>query len=210
LRNVGENSKVLVSVSLGFSPLEFLRSVSLAHGDPLLHRAILTVHEATPVKLALAQFRSSLPYHVVTPTAAQISASVTAGARLVASATGGAGDVDRRIPLAEVRRFLIVEELLGQVPGFPLTTGNAVFAILSLLPPLLGSPATRSFDSVQRCHVAQIALRYQHGVPETVLQRLADYPEVRCDLPAGLQFARAGHAMALAAYLHVTRHRLQL
>lgn len=95
----------MVSVSLGFPYSRRLipRNVSFAHGDPLLHRAILTVHEAAPVKLALAQFRSSLPYHVVTPAATQTGASVTAGAGLVASATGGAGDVDRRIPLAKVR-----------------------------------------------------------------------------------------------------------
>lgn len=179
--------------------------VLFANRDPLLHRAILTLDEAAPVKLALASLRSSLSYHVVTPAAAQTRASITAGAGLVAPATGGSGDVGRRVPFAKVGRFLVVEELLSEIPGFFPAAGNAVIATLLLSLPI--GPSSTQFS--RRRHAAQIALRHQDGVPITFFQGLADHPEVRCDPPAGLQLARAGHPVALAAYLHVARYCLQ-
>lgn len=192
------------SVSVFDFRLPFPPYVLFANRDPFLHRAILTLHEAAPVKFALAPLRSTLSYHVVAPAAAQTGASVTAGAGLVAPATGGAGDIGRRVPFAKVGRFLIVEELLSEIPGFP----PAAVAMLPL-PLSIGPPPTRSSNSDRRRHAAQIALCHQHGAPETFLQSLADHPEVRCDPPAGLQFARAGHAVALAAHLHVARYCLQ-
>lgn len=156
------------------------------------------------MKFAIAQLRSSLSYHVVASAAAQAGASVTAGAGLVAFATGGASDVDRRIPFAKVGRFLIVEELFGEIPALPPAAVTMFPLSLSIRP-----PPTRPPNSDRRCHAAQIALRHQHGAPETFFQGLADHSEVRRDSPAGLQLARTGHAVALAAYLHVARYCLQ-
>jgi len=163
----------------------------------------LTLYHAAPAKFAMTQLRSSLSYHVVASAAAQTGASVTGGAGLVALATCGARDVGRRVPFAKVGRFLIVKELFREIPGLP---PAAVMLPLSLP---IRPPPTRSSNSDRRCHASQIALRHQHGAPETFFQDLADYPEVRRDLPAGLQLARAGHAVALAAYLHVARYCLQ-
>lgn len=96
---------------------------SLADRDPLLHRAVLTLHEAAPVKLAAAPLGPSLPYYVVTPAAAQVGTAVAAGAGLVTPATDGAGYVGCRVPFAEVGRLLVIVELLLEVPRLPLTTG---------------------------------------------------------------------------------------
>lgn len=176
--------------------------LSLANRDPLFHRAVLALHEAAPVELASAPLGPPLAHDVVAPAAAEAGAAVPGGAGLVAPPSRGAGDVDRRVLLAEVGRLLVVIELPRQVPQLPLAAGPAVL-LLPLLP-------ARAADPVRGYHGAQVALRDQHGVPEPVLQALADHPKVRDDLPAGLQLARPGHAVALAAHLHVARQRLQL
>lgn len=174
------------------------------------------------MELASAPIHSPFSHQVVTPAAAQIATSVGPVASLVTQPTGSTDDVDLGIPLAESGRFLIVVELLAQVllckifikKVFLLSAAGNVVALfpqlvplplLDLLTPSDGSPD----DLVRRRHVAQIALHHQHGALEAVLQRLADYPEIRRGLPTGLELARAGHAVTLAAYLHVVRQYLQ-
>lgn len=128
------------------------------------------------MKLASAPLRSPLSYHVVASAAAEIGASIPAGAGFVAFTTSGAGDVERRVPLAEVRRFLIVVELFRTIPRFFFEIVLVMFLLLLL-----------STNFSRWRHVAQITLRYQHCIPETLPQDLADYPEVRDDFPAGFQ-----------------------
>lgn len=188
---------------------------SFANGDPFLHRTVLALHEATPVELASAHFDATLPDHVVTSAAAQTAASVPARAGLVAPPTRGAGDVRARIPLAEVGRLLVVEELFSEVSGSPLpapasrVSSGSSSAMFPLSLPL-GPPPPRSPHSGQRCHAAQVALRHQHRVSKPILERFPDYPEVRRHLPACLELAGTRHTVTLAAHLHVARHSLKI
>lgn len=189
---------------------------SLANGDPFFHGAVLTLHEATPVKLASTHLDVPLPDHVVASPAAQAAASVTAGAGLVAPTTRGAGDVRGRVPLAKVGRLLIVEELLGEISGAPLAstatsipTGGSSSAMFPL-PLSVGPSSSRAPHSGQRGDAAQVALRDQHGVPKAILERFPNYSEVRRHFPAGLELAGTRHTVALAAHLHVARHCLKI
>lgn len=91
---------------------EFRSSIeqgSLANRDPFFDGTVLTLHEATPVKLASAFFDASLSHDVVTSAATQAAASVSTGTGLVAGPTCGAWDVRAWIPLAKVWRLLVVK-----------------------------------------------------------------------------------------------------
>lgn len=59
------------------------------------------------------------------------------------------------------------------------------------------------FQDDNRLAIAQIRLIHENGLAELMLQHLAHNVEVGGGLPAGLQLTAAGHAMALAAELHV-------
>jgi hypothetical protein len=196
---------------------------SLAHGDPLLDGAVLALDEAAPVELAAAPFGPALAHDVVATSAAEGSASVAPRARPVAPAPGGAGDVRLGVALAKVGRLLEEEELAREVldlaalaPG-PAASREArgavpVLPLALLLAPVMlrAVPPPEAAHPVQRRHVPEVALGDGHRVPEAVLQGTPDYAEVRHNLPAGLELARARHAVALAAHLHVARHRLQV
>lgn len=85
------------------------------NSDPLLHRASLTLHSATPAELAVAPLRPPVPLQVVAASAAQRATVVRGGAGPVALPADGARHVQGRITLAEVRRALIVEEVERQL-----------------------------------------------------------------------------------------------
>lgn len=125
-------ASIFVSLRLPSFRHSFPYSILFANRDPLLHCAILTLYEAAPVKLAFAPVCSPLSYHVVAPAAAQIGASIPAGAGLVASATSGAADVERRVLLAKVRRFLVEEELFREILD-PLLAAATLLLFLFLL-----------------------------------------------------------------------------
>lgn len=85
------------------------------------------------MKLAFAPFCSPVSYHVVASAAAQIGASISAGAGLVASAANGAGDVECQVLLAKVRRFLVVVELSGQISDLFLAPAIAMLLLFLFL-----------------------------------------------------------------------------
>lgn len=182
---------------------------SLANSDPLFHSAVLALHDATPMKLAFAPLDPSLPHHVVTPSAAQVAAPVPTGAGLVASTPRGPRDVRARISLAKVWRFLVIKQLLGEISGPPLTPVPARPTAMFPLPLPIRPPPPRSSHSGQRGHAAQVALRHQHSVSKSVLERLPDYSEIRRHFPASLELAGTRHTVALASHLHVAGHRLK-
>lgn len=134
---------------------------SLANGDPLLDGAVLALHVAAPVKLAPASLGASLPDDVVASPAAQRRATVARLAGFVAPATGGAGYVHGQVPLAEVWRFLVVEELLGQIPRLLFPIERLVVVAMLPLPLAIQrpTPSIRAIPRLRR-HVAQIALRH--------------------------------------------------
>lgn len=105
------------------------------------------------MKLALAPLCAPLSHYVVTSATAETGASVAARASLVAPATGGSGDVYRGVALAKVGRFLVIEELLGEVAWFLLPAGGHVAAML-LLPLSVGPPATITAGLGRRRHAA--------------------------------------------------------
>ena len=82
---------------------------SLANSDPLFHSAVLTLHDATPMKLAFAPLDPSLSHHVVTSSATQVAAPVPTGAGLVAPTSRCSRDVRAWISLAKIRRFLVIK-----------------------------------------------------------------------------------------------------
>lgn len=120
---------------------------SLANSDPLLHGTVLTLHEATPMKLASASFDASLSHDVVTSVAAEATASVSAGTGLVASPTGGPWNVRARVPLAEIRRLLVVKQLLGEISRSSFasaTVSAAAAAAVFPLPLAIRPPPSRA------------------------------------------------------------------
>lgn len=150
---------------------------SLANGDPLLDGAVLALHVATPVKLAAAPLGASLPDDVVPSPAAERRATVARLAGLVAPATGRPWYVNGQVPLAEVGRFLVVEELLGQVPRLlVLPVQRLVVVVVAMLPLSLAiqraTPSIRAITRLRR-HVAQITLRHKDCTPEAVLESFA-------------------------------------
>lgn len=182
----------------------FSHCPSLADRDPFLDGAVLTLNHAAPVEFAEAALGPAQPHDVVAAAAAEGGAAVAARARAVALAARGPGYVHEGVALAEVGRLLVVEELLGEVAGLAL----ALAAVLALAGALGASPASAPAAVLGR-DAAEVALRDEDRVPEAVLEALADYPQVRGDLPAGLEAARAGHAVALAAFLHVAGDGLE-
>lgn len=133
---------------------ESFRICSLANGDPLFYRAILTLHVATPVKFASAHLDASLSDHVVPSAAAKAAASVATGTGLVAPTTSGAGNVRARIPFAEIGRFLVIEQLFSEIPRPSLSSATAMFPLpLSIRP-----SSSRTPHSCQRRYAAEIAL----------------------------------------------------
>ena len=187
------------------------------------------------MKLATAPLGSALPHDIVAPATAERRATVATSTGPVTPPTGRPGDIRRGVALAEVGRLLEEEQLTGQVLGLPAlsaltTTATAATSVsatttsavtrgsvgtavamfaLTLLVALLAVPSAETAHAVQRRHVAEVALGDHHRVAEAVLQGATHQTEVGNHLPAGLQLARAGHAVAFAAHLHVARHRLE-
>lgn len=90
-----------------FSPPAHL----FTNSNPLFHRTSLTLNSATPMELAVASFRSSVPLQIVTASAAQCATAIRRCARPVASSAHRSCHIKRCIALAKVGRVLVVEEI---------------------------------------------------------------------------------------------------
>ena len=86
-------------------------TVSFANSDPLFSGAIVPDDGAAPLEAALAPLRPLLPDDVVAPSAAQRLAVVQVVARLVAAAPRDAWIVDFRLPVTEIGRALVEEQI---------------------------------------------------------------------------------------------------
>lgn len=114
---------------------------------------------------AVAPLRPALLQDVVSAAAAQALAAVRPCAGLVADPAPGADRVGPRLAVAEVRRFLEVDELAVAGPA-------AMRGVLQL------------------AGVAVVCLDQRGGL-EALLQKRAHHPELRGHLPTCLQLAAA-------------------
>lgn len=120
------------------------------------------------------------------------------------------------IPFAKVGRSLVVEQGI-----LHFAVGATDRKQLPLLLALLVLGTSRWTDVIHvfpllwfvvddhRGTVAQVGLIDEHRPAVLLLEDLADDAEVRGRLPASFQLATAGHAVALAANLHVVRYGLE-
>lgn len=88
-----------------------------AHRDPLLSGTVLADDVTTPVEAAVTAVGSALLDDVVSATAAEGATAVEASASAVTLSSGCAREVHAGVPLAEVGRTLVVEEVQCQVSG---------------------------------------------------------------------------------------------
>lgn len=181
----------------------------------LLDSAELTLDLATPVEGAGASLDDRHLLRLVASAAAHQVAAVDSDAGVVALPAVSAKDAQLRVLLAEERRGLQVDEILG--------TGRLVLRIVRLQLEIVPVSTTQALP----VPVHRVARRVAHDrVPvssnpvrvadhhpgravETVLQVVADNAEARQPHPAGLDGARAGHAVALALLPHLRRHVLE-
>lgn len=197
---------------------------SVADGHPLVYGAVLAQHVAAPLEAAVALLDALLLDDVVAAAAAQRRAVVHAAAGAVAAAAARAREVEAGVPLAEVGRLLVEEQLRGHValadPAAPaaaaVATAAAAAALVAVFDALAAATSVRlavprpavpleaaRLDE-QRQAVAQIRLVDHDRLAEALLERVADQPEFGRRLPARLQLAAARHAVTFAAHLHLS------
>jgi hypothetical protein len=83
----------------------------LADCNPLFNGAVLTVDVTAPMEAAVAAIGSSLLDDIVSTTTTEGATTVDATAGTIALSPCRTREVHFRIPFAEVRRTLVVEEV---------------------------------------------------------------------------------------------------
>lgn len=154
------------------------------------------------MEFAVATLGPPVPLQIVAPPAAERAAVVRGRARPVARPSRGAGNVQGRIALAEVRGALVVEEVEGEFLFGLVGVPDEVFV-------LLPAALLRLQARVLWSGVPHVVLVDEDGGAVAFLQELADLPVVRCCSPTGLHFAASGHPVALALYLHAVGNYLR-
>lgn len=107
--------------------MNHIGELSFTNAHPLLYVTRLTLHVAAPVELAVAPFYPLLLDEVVPPATAQIRATVGTCAGAIAEAPGCPLDVQTLVLVAEIRRFLVVEQVVRQVSLLLVLTGSPLF-----------------------------------------------------------------------------------
>ena len=146
-------------------------------------RARFALHRAAPLELAAAPLVHRLGAGPVAAPAAHQPAAVGVAGLALAAAARGAERPHRQVLSAVVGRRLEVDEVLAARPVVAAVGGHEPGA----------APVEAHLD----------------GAVVPLLQPAARLPETRHLVPAGLQAARAGHAVTLARHAGVVRQRLR-
>ncbi len=187
---------------------------SFADTDPLCYPALLAHNVATPVKLAVAPFAPCLLQDVVASPTAQTLTVVHARAGLVADPALCARRVRPQVPLAEVWRLFEVDQFVDAWPP-PMCVVVVVIVVVVLMMVMVVVVVVIVMvmvvvvvGVVELPGVAVVRLD-ERGDMEALFEDRADHPELRSDLPAGLQLAAPRRPVALAFPSHVVEHHLR-
>lgn len=197
-----------------YSPLVCVSSFT--DTDPLCYPALFAHHVAAPVKLAVAALAARLLQDVVASPAAQTLTVVHAGAGLVADPALRARRVRPQVPLAEVWRLFKVDQLVDAWPPPMRVVVVAVVVVLMVVMVVVVVVVVMVVVVVVVVVVGVVELPGvsvvgldERGDVEALFEDGAHHPELRGDLPAGLQLAAARRPVALAFPSHVVEHHLR-
>lgn len=193
---------------------------SLADAHPFCYPALLAHHVAAPVELAVAALAARLLQDVVASAAAQTLAVVHAGARLVADPALRAGRVRAQVPLAEIRRFFEVDQLIDAGPPSVVRVVVVMVVVVVVLVVMVvvvvvgvvvvGVVVVAGVvvGVIQLPRVAVVGLD-ECGDLEALFKDGAHQAKLGRHLPARLQLAAARRPVALAFPSHVVEHHLE-
>lgn len=198
----------------------------------LLRPADVALDLAAPVKRAIAPLHHDQLVGPMSASAAHDVATVHPERRVVADPTMRALDAELRVPLAEPRRRLPVDQIL-RAWRFVLRVVRFQLEAVLVVAPGDGGPAVATVVDAVREHAAVLVGRGLGGAVaaavgallaarvgaaahrdagravEAVLEGVADRAEGRQAHPAGFDRAGARHAVALALLAHLRLHVLK-
>ena len=189
---------------------------SFTDTDPLCYPALFAHHVAAPVKLAVAAFAPSLLQDVVASPTAKTLTVVHARAGLVADPALRARRVRPQVALAEIRRLFKVDQFVDAWPPPMRVVVVVVVVVLMMVMVVVVVVVVMVVVVVVVVVVGVVELSGvsvvgldKRGDVEALFEDGAHHPELRGDLPAGLQLAAPRRPVALAFPSHVVEHHLR-